>query len=296
MSVQMRASADTGVLSLAVAFLIRLALWMWVILNIGMVVWIVLNSLKTSKDIFANPLGLPSQWRWDNFATAWAVSGLGEAAVNTVVLVLVSVLGIMLLSVPAAYALARLGGRSAGAVTSLFAVGMGIPMQAFMVPMVLMSTGLSRFMIEWVTGAWDPRITVALLYVVLSIPFSVFVLTGYFRTLPRELEEAAALDGASPFRTFWRIMVPLARPGLITVVVLNVLSLWNETVIVLLLVPDQSRQTLNVALLNFYSNMQYTSNWGGLFAGVAIVVLPMVLLYLWVGRRIVSGMTQGIGK
>ena len=169
-------------------------------------------------------------------------------------------------------------------------------MQAFMVPMVLISVGLSRFMIEWITGAWDPRITVAIFYVVLSLPFSIFVLIGYFRSLPGELEEAAALDGASPMRTFWRIMVPLARPGITTIAVLNVLSLWNETMIVLLLVPDQRKQTLNVALLNFYSNMQYTSNWGGLFAGVVIVVLPMIVLYLWFGRRIVSGMTQGMGK
>ncbi|NUR84332.1 MAG: carbohydrate ABC transporter permease [Nonomuraea sp.] len=261
-----------------------------------MVVWVALNSVKSSKEIFDNPAGLPGTWVWENFATAWTTSGLGAATVNSVVLVVVSVVLIMALSIPAAYAVARLGGRSSGPVATFFAIGMSIPFQAFVVPMVLISVGLSRFMIEWVTGFWDPRITVAIFYVVLSLPFSVFVLIGYFRSLPGELEEAAALDGATPFRTFWRIMVPLARPGITTVAVLNALSLWNESVIVLMLVPNERMQTLNVALLNFYSNMQYTSNWGGLFAGVVIVVLPMIVTYLWFGRRIVSGMTQGIGK
>ncbi|YCK35374.1 carbohydrate ABC transporter permease [Actinomadura sp. ATCC 39365] len=280
----------------AAILLVRAGFWLWVLLNLAMVLWVMLNSVKTSRSIFADPVGLPGTWMWENFATAWSTSGLGAATLNSVVLVAVSVAFIMGLGIPAAYAVARLGGRSSGPVATFFAVGMSIPFQAFAVPMVLISAGLSRFMIDWITGAWDPRITVALFYVVLSLPFSVFVLIGYFRSLPGELEEAAALDGATPFRTFWQIMVPLARPGITTVAVLNVLSLWNETVIVLMLVPDQRMQTLNVALLNFYSNMQYTSNWGGLFAGVVIVVLPMIAIYLWFGRRIVNGMTQGIGK
>ncbi|MGV9776218.1 carbohydrate ABC transporter permease [Streptosporangium sp. NPDC003464] len=276
--------------------LIRVLIWAWVLFNVSMVVWVLLNSVKSSREIFDNPAGLPAIWMWENFATAWSDSGLGAAAINSVVLTLVSVVLIMALSIPAAYAVARLGGRSSGPVATFFAVGMSIPFQAFAVPMVLIGAGLSRFMIDWVTGVWDTRITVTLFYVVLSLPFSIFVLIGYFRSLPGDVEEAAALDGASPFRTFLQIMVPLAKPGITTVAVLNALSLWNETVIVLMLVPDQSAQTLNVALLNFYSNMQYTSNWGGLFAGVVIVVLPMIATYLWFGRRIVSGMTQGIGK
>ncbi|MFI7687688.1 carbohydrate ABC transporter permease [Nonomuraea sp. NPDC049655] len=276
--------------------LIRALIWAWVLFNVGMVVWVLLNSLKSSREIFDNPAGLPATWMWENFATAWSDSGLGAAAINSVVLTLVSVVLIMALSIPAAYAVARLGGRSSGPVATFFAVGMSIPFQAFAVPMVLIGAGLSRFMIDWVTGVWDTRITVTLFYVVLSLPFSIFVLIGYFRSLPGDVEEAAALDGASPFRTFLQIMVPLAKPGITTVAVLNALSLWNETVIVLMLVPEQSAQTLNVALLNFYSNMQYTSNWGGLFAGVVIVVLPMIATYLWFGRRIVNGMTQGIGK
>jgi len=280
---------------LFVAFLIKASLWLWVLFNVLMVVWIFFNSVKTPRDIFANP-GLPASWHWENYWTALTTSGLGAAAVNTAVIVVVSVAAIMGLSLPAAYALARLGGRSAGPVATLFASGMSVPIQALTVPIVLISAGLSRFMIEWVFGTWDPRITVVLFYVVFGLPFTVFVLVGYFRSLPTEIEEAAALDGAGPFRTFRSVMLPLARSGITTMVVLNVLWLWNETVIVLLLIPTQGMQTLNVALLNFYQAMQYTSDWGGLFAGVVIVIMPMILLYFIVGRRVISGMTDGLGK
>lgn len=278
-----------------VSFVIKGSLWLWVLFNVAMVVWIFFNSVKTPRDIFANP-GLPAGWHWANFWTALTTSGLGAAALNTAVIVAVSVLAIMALSLPAAYGLARLGGKSAGPIATLFASGMSVPIQALTVPIVLISAGLSRFMVEWVFGTWDPRITVVLFYVVLALPFTVFVLVGYFRSLPTELEEAAALDGASPFRTFRTVMLPLARSGITTMVVLNVLSLWNETIVALLLIPNQDMQTLNVALLNFYTAMQYTSDWGGLFAGVVIVILPMILLYFIVGRRVISGMTDGLGK
>ncbi|WP_345763080.1 carbohydrate ABC transporter permease [Diaminobutyricibacter sp. McL0608] len=278
-----------------VSFAIKASLWLWVLFNVAMVVWIFFNSVKTPRDIFANP-GLPASWQWSNYWTALATSGLGIAAVNTVVIVAISVTAIMGLSLPAAYALARLGGKSKGPIATLFASGMSVPIQALTVPLVLISAGLSRFMVEWVFGTWDPRITVVLFYVVFGLPFTVFVLVGYFRSLPAELEEAAALDGAGPFRTFRSVMLPLARSGITTMVVLNVLGLWNETVIVLLLIPNQQMQTLNVALLNFYSAMQYTSDWGGLFAGIVIVIMPMILLYFFVGRRVISGMTEGLGK
>jgi ABC-type glycerol-3-phosphate transport system permease component len=164
------------------------------------------------------------------------------------------------------------------------------------VPFFLMSDRLSTFMTNWVTGWWDDRITLVLIYLVLSLPFTVFLMTIYFRSLPTELEESAAIDGAGPARIFLTIMIPLARSGLVTALVLNIIALWNETLFVLVIVGDPQKRTLPAALLGLYNTMQYTSNWGGLFAGIVILVFPMILLYLWVGRRIVQGMTQGALK
>ncbi len=289
-----RSQAHTidGVLS----WLIKVLLWAWVVINLAVVVWILITSLKTTREIFGAPFSLPAIPQWNNFVSAWQVAGFSGAAFSSVMLVAICSVVIVLLAAPAAYALARIPRASAVPITTFFALGMAIPFQAVLVPLFLVSNSLSDFMVDWVLGFWDDRISLGIFYVVLSLPFTVFLLTAYFRNLPTELEEAAAIDGASPFTTFVRIMFPLARPGIVTALVLNIVSLWNETLLVLVLVSDPEKQTLPAALLNLYNTMQFTSNWGGLFAGIVILVLPMIILYLWVGRRIIEGMTQGAGK
>lgn len=280
----------------AMGVAIKVLLIVWVGINVAVVLWVLVTSLKSPSEIWNAPFALPATPLWSNFVDAWSLSGFAGAALNSLVIVVVASVLIVAIASPAAYALARSRRAAAVPLTTFFALGMGIPFQAVLVPLFLMSNAFSDFMIDWVTGAWDDRITLVIVYVALSLPFAVFVLTGYFRALPSELEEASAIDGLSPWRTFVSIMFPLARPGIITVLVLNVVSLWNETLLVLVLVPDPEQRTLPAALVNFYNTMQFTGNWGGLFAGIVIVIMPMVLLYLWVGRRIIDGMTQGIGK
>ncbi len=214
------------------------------------------------------------------------VSGFGDAAFNTVVLSTACSALVVLFSAPAAYVLARSKARSAEALTSYFAIGAAIPFQTIVVPLVAVSVWLQIFMTNHVLGWWDSRITLGLFYVALSLPFSVFLLAGYFRSLPGELEEAAMLDGASPLRAFWEIMMPVARPSLTTVFLLTFVGLWNETLLVLLLVPDPELRTLPASLLSLYNTMQFTSNWGGLFAGVVILVFPIVAIYIWLAGEL----------
>ncbi|NUR26726.1 MAG: carbohydrate ABC transporter permease [Catenulispora sp.] len=259
-------------------------------------VWVVITSLKTNREVFTDPFGLPESPQWRNYSVAWSVSGFGQAALSSVVVVAAAAGLTMVLATPASYVLARVDRRSASRLITYFAVGMGIPAQALVVPFFLMANDLSTFMTEWVTGWWDDRISLVLIYVILSLPFTVYLLTIYFRALPTEIEEAAAVDGAGPTRTFLAVMVPLARHGLTTALVLNIVALWNETLFVLIVVGDPARRTLPATLLELYNTMQYTSNWGGLFAGIVILVMPMILLYLWAGRRIVQAMTQGALK
>jgi ABC-type glycerol-3-phosphate transport system permease component len=258
--------------------------------------WVVVSSLKTDREVFSNPFGLPKSPQWRNYSLAWSVSGFGQAAFSSVTVVAAAALLTMVIATPAAYVLARVERRSASRIITYFAVGMGIPAQALVVPFFLMSNDLSTFMTDWVTGWWDDRISLVLIYIILSLPFTVYLLTMYFRSLPTEIEEAAAVDGAGPTRTFVEIMVPLARHGLVTALVLNIVALWNETLFVLIIVGDPQQRTLPATLLELYNTMQYTSNWGGLFAGIVILVMPMILLYLWAGRRIVQAMTQGALK
>lgn len=275
---------------------VRTGLWLWVSMLVILTAWVVVSSLKTTREIFADPFGLPKSPQWRNYSLAWSVSGFGKAALSSVLVVAAAALLTMVLAAPASYVLARVDRRSASRVITYFAVGMGIPAQALVVPFFLMSNDLSTFMTEWVTGWWDDRISLVLIYIVLSLPFTVYLLTLYFRSLPTEIEEAAAVDGAGPARTFVAIMLPLARHGLVTALVLNIVTLWNETLFVLIVVGDPGQRTLPATLLELYNTMQYTSDWGGLFAGIVILVMPMILLYLWAGRRIVQAMTQGALK
>ncbi|RJL34591.1 carbohydrate ABC transporter permease [Bailinhaonella thermotolerans] len=276
--------------------LTAIALWAWVVFNLLLVAWVGLQSLKDSGQVWTDPFGLPADPAWHNYSSAWQAAQFSSAALNSLVITGLGAFLIVAFSAPAAYALSRSERRLAGPLTGYFAMGLSIPVQTLAVPIVVAKLSLYTFMEDWVTGWWDDRITLLIFEVALSLPFSVFVLTGYMRSLPHEVEEAAEIDGCGPLRTFLRVVLPLARPGLVTVLVLNVIGLWNSTLLVLLIAPTPDQRTLPAALLGLYSSMQYSSDWGGLFAGIVILVYPMVVLYLWLGRRIVEGMTAGIGK
>ena len=264
-------------------------IWLWVASIALLFVWVVVASLKSSTDIFsqARAFHLPAPPEWGNYASAWIDSDVGRAFLNTVVVVGVASVITVAISAPAAYALSRFQTRLASPITSLFAIGMGIPMQATIIPILVafQKIGLANTL----TG-------LGIMYVAVQTPFTVFLLTGFFRSLPFELEEAAALDGASVVRTFREIMLPLAQPGLITALALNIVFLWNETALVLFLVQDDSKFTLGRSLLNLSTIATYNSQWGTLFAGCVIVVVPILVAYALLGRRIAEGMTLGAAK
>jgi ABC-type glycerol-3-phosphate transport system permease component len=264
-------------------------IWLWVASIIMLFAWVVVASLKDSTDIFskANAFRLPSPPQWANYGAAWLDSNVGHAFLNTVVVVGVASLITVAVSAPAAYALSRFQTRLSSPLTSLFAIGMGIPIQATIIPILVMFQDV---------GLANSLVGLTIMYVAVQTPFTVFLLTGFFRSLPFELEEAAAMDGASIVRTFRQIMLPLAQPGLITALALNIVFLWNETALVLFLVQDDSKFTLGRSLLNLATIATYTSNWGALFAGCVIVVVPILVAYALLARRIVEGMTLGSAK
>lgn len=266
--------------------------WPFTAFNILVLYWLLTATFKTPIEIFTKPFALPYQWfeRGDpfrNLTYAWNNAGFGRAFLVTVVLVAVSSVAIVLVSAPAAYALTRLGVRGSNGLTNFIAIGMGIPFQTVVIPLFI---GMAKLNLT------NSLFGMFLVYVALSIPFTVFLLTGFFRSLPDELEEAASIDGASPLRTFFSIMLPLARGGLITALILNAIGLWNETLLALVFLNENANFTLARALFSFYGAASYQSEYGGLIAGVAIVVLPMLVLYVLLARRIITGLTLGAGK
>ncbi|GAA1955472.1 carbohydrate ABC transporter permease [Amycolatopsis minnesotensis] len=270
----------------------KVIVWLFTAFNVFVLYWLISASFKTPVEIFTQPFQLPRQWfvlgkPFRNFVYAWSQAGFGEAFLTTVLLVGASAIVTVAIAAPAAYALTRLGVRGSGPMTNFFAIGMGVPFQTVIIPLFV---GMAKLNLT------NSLIGLFLVYVALSLPFTVFLLTGFFRSLPDEMEEAAAIDGASPFRTFTSIMLPLARGGLITALTLNAIGLWNETLLSIVFLQDNAKFTLARALFTFYGAASYQSEYGGLIAGVTIVVLPMLVLYIVLARRIITGLTLGAGK
>ncbi|WP_020580019.1 carbohydrate ABC transporter permease [Actinopolymorpha alba] len=262
------------------------AAWSLAIFDLFVVAWLFVNSLKTTPEIFQNPWGLPDKPQWRNYLDAWNTAHFGEGVLNSLILVVASGAGTLLLAAPAAYALTRFRWRWSGAVTVFFAMGLGVPAQSLFIPLYV---GMDR--LGLVNTLWG----LLLVYTATNLPFAVFFLTAFFASLPYELEEAAALDGAGPGYTFWRIMLPLTRSGPLTLFVLQAIGDWGETFFALVFLQD--KKTISLALLNFTQTMQYTgAEWSVLFAGICIIVIPLILLYLWMGSRLIEGIAAGYGK
>lgn len=262
--------------------------WALVLFNLAIFAFLLVASFRTTAEIFDRPWGLPAALHLENWGRAWTESGFARATVNTVVLALAGAATATAVSAPAAYALSRVRTRSAGPLSVFFVLGLGIPAHVTVIPLFAMMADV---------GLVNSLFGLYVLYSATHVPFTVFLLTGFFRSLPGDVEEAAALDGASAMRSFWQIMLPLARSGIITVLILNIISIWNETLLGLVFLQSADNYTLSLALLNFMASMQFSgADYGSLFAGVCILVIPMVVLYVWFGRRLVEGITMGSGK
>jgi multiple sugar transport system permease protein/N-acetylglucosamine transport system permease protein len=264
--------------------------WLIVAFNIFILIFMIVSSFKSTNEIFGSTWSLPASPRWDNWTDAWSSSGFGRAALITVVLVIGSALTTNVIAAPAAYMLSRTQNRAAGILTVFFTLGIGVPAQVIVIPLFVMMSWVD--LINNLFGLY-------VVYTAICLPFTVFLLTAFFRSLPSKLEEAGTLDGASPVQVFVRIMLPLARAGLVTAFILNAIGLWNETLIALVFIQDTGKQTLSLALLSFVSVItQYSAeaSYGALFAGMLVLVLPMVALYVWLGRRITEGITFGATK
>lgn len=267
------------------AFQVLLMLWSFMV--ILPVLWVFVSSLKSPLELFGNPWALPEVPQWANFARAWMDAGLGRGFVNSLFVTAVSVAIIILLSAMAAYVLARFTFRGRTFLYYYFVGGLMLPYFLAMVPLFLLVNDLG--LLNTYTG-------LVLVYVAYSLAFTIFMLTGFFRTLPSELEEAAIIDGYSAFGVFWRIMLPLARPGLVSAAIFNLVGIWNEYILGFVLITDKRLFTLPLALADLTLVQRYRTDWGALYAGVVISIVPVMILYSLFQRRLIEGTTAGAVK
>jgi N-acetylglucosamine transport system permease protein len=260
----------------------------WSAFSLFFVIWIVVASLKSNRDLFGSPWSLPMHPAFGNYVKTWVASHFGDYFLNSVVVVTLSVLVLLVVSVPAAYVLSR--GRFYGrdAIANFLLFGMGVPIPLLFVPLVVVMSQLH--LVDTLTG-------LGLAYVSLSVPFTVYVMQGFFSSLPSELESAAILDGCRDWQIFWHVMLPLAKPGIATVAILNFVSLWNEYQLSLVLINSPGNRTLSLGMYSLITSMQYSGgDWVGLFAGVAIVMVPTIALFIFLSERMISGITMGSVK
>lgn len=273
--------------------LTQIILVLYAIVVIYPLFWVVVASFRTSSEINQQPWGLPTALRWSNYQKAWQGDqdsgdlGLAQAFVNSAVVTTASMVFILLFSAMAAYILARYMFRGSGILHSVFLFGMMFPVFLGIIPLYLL---LNRF------GMLNSYIGLVAAYVAYSLSFTIFILTGFFKTLPSELAEAGAIDGCGHWAVFWRIMLPLAKPGLITAGIFDAIGLWNEYPLALVIMTENNRITLPLAIANLAQKQHYQTDWGALFAGLVIVMVPTLVGYILFQRRITAGLTAGAVK
>jgi N-acetylglucosamine transport system permease protein len=256
----------------------------WTIIVIVPFLWVVLSSFKTTKEILASPFSLPAHWSFDNYAHAWTDAGIRQFFLNTVIVVGVALVLVMLLGAMCAYVLARFKFRGARAIYYLMLAGLTFPIFLAIVPLffILKNIGL----INTLPG-------LIMVYVAFALPFTVFFLYAFFRSLPDDVYEAALIDGAGEWRAFFRIMLPMARPGIAAVAIFNFLGLWNQFLLPVALNTDQDRYVLTQGMASFASQAGYAVDFGALFAAVVITVVPVLIVYVIFQRRLEGSVSRG---
>ncbi|TMR12787.1 carbohydrate ABC transporter permease [Nonomuraea turkmeniaca] len=267
------------------AVVITTVLWLYAAVCVLPLLTMIFNSFRTHLQIATDPWPLPTDPTVENYVSAWAEASFGRYALNSILITVCSVAISTAVSLPAAYAIARWRFRGRGALEGLFMSGLLIPFMLAILPMFYLMDGLRLI---------DSPLSLILIYSANGIPFTVFVLVSFFRQLPGELEEAAFLDGGNHFTVFLRIMVPLVRPAIATVVVFRFVPIWNDFLMPLVMLRSRDNYTLGVGLTTFFG--EYQNDWASLFAGLVITTLPLLVLFILATRQIIQGLTAGIGK
>jgi N-acetylglucosamine transport system permease protein len=257
----------------------------WAALTALPLLWMFLSSFKSDEEILTDPWGLPGALRFENWARAWTGAHIGEYFLNSAVVVAGSLTLTMLFGATAAYVFARYQFLGRQVVYYLFVGGMMFPVFLALVPL---------FFVVRNAGLLHTWLGLMLVYAAYSLPFTVFFLTAFFRTLPTSVAEAALIDGCGHFRLFFRVMLPMARPGLISVALFNFLSHWNQFILPQVLMQGEgSKPVLAQGLAALAVSQGYQGDFSGLFAGLTIATLPVLAVYVAFQRQIQAGLTAG---
>lgn len=268
-----------------ITIIIYVYLILLAIIYIAPLLWVLLVSIKTNQEVFSSPFGLPEVIQWVNYAVAWSVGRLGQASVNSLLVCSITLIASMLVGSMAAFAIGRMKWKLSGHMMLYFMLGMMVPVHCVLIPLF---TTFSKY------GLTDSYIGIILPYITFALPTVIFILTGFFRTMPNEIFEAACIDGCSIYGCFFRIALPLAKVGFSVVGMMTFVSTWNELLFAMVFISDTAKKTLPVTLTYFVS--PYSTNYVQMFAAIVIAVFPTILVYSLFSNQIVEGLTAGAIK
>ncbi|MBK1867489.1 carbohydrate ABC transporter permease [Aestuariivirga sp. YIM B02566] len=248
-------------------------------------IWMVYSAFKSNREIFRSPFGLPAEWRFENFTKAWIEGGLGALFLNTIIVTGLGVAMSVFFASMAAYAFTRLDFPGRRALARLFLVGLLLPPPAVAIALFTQLSALGLINTLWAliltNGAW-------------TIALTTYLLGGYFRSLKREMEEAALLEGANRFQIFWHVVMPLVKPAMITVAILNAINIWNELLFALLFISDDAKRTLPAGIVRFSG--YHSTDYSLIFAALTITTIPIMIFYFICQRHVMRGLTAAVAE
>lgn len=260
------------------------------------VAWVFMASIKENSEFYGNPWAMPAGFYFQNFIDAWGKARMGEYMFNSVVVTALALLILLVVALPAAYVLSRFNFKGRRFLNVAFMGGLFINVNYIVVPIFLMLVDGDKFLKNIVGNGFllNNIFVLAIVYASTALPFTIYLLSGYFSTLAHDYEEAAYIDGAGYGTTMLKIIFPMAQPSIITVILFNFLSFWNEYIIAMTLLSDpKGSKTLPVGLMQLTQAQQSAAQYGQLYAGLVLVMLPTLILYICVQKKLTQGMTLG---
>ena len=284
--------ASVKTLYRAFVYLVLLALAVSIFVPVA---WVFLASIKENSEFYGSPWAMPKGFYFQNFIDAFEKANMGEFFLNSVIVTALALAILLVIALPASYVLARYRFFGSKLINTLFMGGLFINVNYIVVPIFLMFVDADTFLrkLGFANGFFLNNIFVlALVYASTALPFTIYLLSGFFITIPKDYEVAAHVDGCGYFRTMVQIMMPMALPSIITVILFNFLSFWNEYIIAMTMLTKDSK-TLPVGLMNLTQAQRGAANYGALYAGLVIVMLPTLILYILVQKKLTQGMSLG---
>lgn len=255
------------------------------VVYIAPLLWVFMVSFKTNAEIFSDPFALPESLYLDNYTFAWTAGKLGIATLNSFIVCGVTLILSMLIGSMAAFAIGRMRFKLAKPCMIFFLIGMMIPVHCVMIPLF---TRFARL------GLSNSLVGIIIPYLTFSLPTTIFIMTGFFQSMPNELMESACIDGASIFEIFFKIALPLSRTGLFVTGLMTFVANWNELLLAMVFISDDAKKTLPVSLSKFVG--PYNTNYSQMFAAIIIAVIPTIIVYCIFSNQIVDGLTAGAVK